>query len=216
MKKLFMTLALLLALSTQASQPVKITAKSWLVSSQGQILSGENTKEVRSIASITKLMTVMVFLDANKSLISKTHQDLIQRSLIYSDNRASRKLCDDYPGGKDDCIFMMNLKARELGLSNTKFLEPTGLSVFNVSTAEELVKLVEEASKYPEIVKASHTKNRNTNPLIGKHDFKVSKTGFINVAGGCIVAMQEHKIVVILGSKNTRTRIPELETLLKL
>jgi D-alanyl-D-alanine endopeptidase (penicillin-binding protein 7) len=193
-----------------------ISAKSWLVAENGRIISGENTTEVRSIGSITKLVTVMVYLDANKSLTSKTDQDLIQRTLVSSDNRAAKRLCDAYPGGKDDCVFMMNLKAWELGLTHTKFTEPTGLSVFNISNAEELIKIVEAASKYPEIVKASNTKNHNTNPLVGKQNFQVSKTGFINAAGGCIVAMQERKIVVILGSKNTKTRIPELEKLLKM
>lgn len=218
MKKLFFILVALILLECifNHSKATEITAKSWLVVDNGQIINGKNSTEVRSIGSITKLMTVMVYLDANKSLTSKTDQELIQRTLVSSDNRAAKRLCDAYPGGKDDCIFMMNLKARELGLVHTKFTEPTGLSVFNISTAEELIKVVQAASNYPEIVKASNTKNRNTNPLVGKQKFQVSKTGFINAAGGCIVAMQERKIVVILGSKNTHTRIPELETLLKI
>jgi D-alanyl-D-alanine endopeptidase (penicillin-binding protein 7) len=222
MKKILTMVALLVAMSCHAGltpkgqKDTEITAKSWIVSSEGQILHGKNTTEVRSIGSITKLVTVMVYLDAHKSVTSKTDQELIQRTLVSSDNRAAKRLCEAYPGGKDDCIFMMNLKARELGLSHTKFIEPTGLSVFNISNAEELIKIVESASKYPEIVKASNTKMHNTNPLVGKHKFQVSKTGFINAAGGCIVAMQERKIVVILGSKNVRTRIPELEKLLKI
>lgn len=213
MKKIIALVTLMMAVVCHAGD---ITAKSWIVSSGGQIVQGKNTTEVRSIGSITKLVTVMVYLDANKSLISKTDQELVQRTLVSSDNRAAKRLCDAYPGGKDDCIFMMNLKAKELGLVHTKFIEPTGLSVFNISNAEELIKIVEEASKYPEIVKASNTKSHNTNPLVGKHKFQVSKTGFINAAGGCIVAMQERKVVVILGSKNVYTRIPELERLLKL
>lgn len=214
MKKLIGLIALLISLNCFAS--TEITAKSWIVSSNGHTLRGENTTEVRSIASITKLVTVMVYVDAYKSVTSKKYQDLIQRTLISSDNHAANRLCNDYPGGRSDCIFMMNLKARELGLTQTKFVDPTGLSVFNISNAEELVKIVEAASKYPEIVKASNTRNRNTNPLIGKHHFTVSKTGFINAAGGCIVAMTDQKIVVILGSKNTHTRIPELEKLLSI
>jgi D-alanyl-D-alanine endopeptidase (penicillin-binding protein 7) len=214
MKKFITLIALLSSLNCFAGN--EITAKSWIVSSQGQTLRGENTTEVRSIASITKLVTVMVYVDAYKSVTSKKYQELIQRTLVSSDNHAANRLCNDYPGGRSDCIFMMNLKARELGLTQTKFVDPTGLSVFNISNAEELVKIVEAASKYPEIVKASNTKNRNTNPLVGKHHFKVSKTGFINAAGGCIVAMTDQKIVVILGSKNTHTRIPELEKLLKI
>lgn len=218
-KKLVMLLMILFATYSHATKILNdsdITAKSWIVSSHGQILNGRNTSEVRSIGSITKLITVMIYLDVHNGIVSKTDQELIQRALVSSDNNASKKLCNAYPGGKEDCVYMMNLKARELGLKNTKFTEPTGLSVFNISNAEELIKIVEEASKYPEIVKASNTKNRNTNPLVGKQLFQVSKTGFINAAGGCIVAMQERKIVVILGSKNVHTRIPELEYLLRL
>jgi D-alanyl-D-alanine endopeptidase (penicillin-binding protein 7) len=213
MKRLFLIAVLVTAFSSLASP---ISAKSWVVSDNGQIVAGVNTKEVRSIASITKLMTVMVFLDANKSLTSKTDQELIQRAIVSSDNHAANRLCESYPGGKDDCIFMMNLKAKELGLNHTKFIEPTGLSVFNVSNTEDLVKLVHAASKYPEIVKASHTAKRNTNPLVAKKNLTVSKTGFINAAGGCIVLMQDQRVVVILGSKNTHTRIPEADALLKI
>lgn len=193
-----------------------ITAKSWLVTDNGKVVGGLNTKEVRPIASITKLMTVMVFLDAHKSLTSKIDQELVQRALVSSDNRAAKRLCDAYPGGRDDCIFMMNLKARELGMTNTKFLEPTGLSVFNISNTEDLVRLVHAASEYPEIVKASNVKNGNTNPLVAKKKLTISKTGFINAAGGCIVLMQDQRVVVILGSKNTHTRIPEADALLKI
>jgi D-alanyl-D-alanine carboxypeptidase len=209
MKKLLSLLLLTLALTVHAKP---ITAKSWLIYENGSITSGQNTKEVRSIASITKLVTTMVYLDAKTG----KNQDLIQRAIVSSDNRAARTLCDSYPGGKEDCIFMMNLKAKELGLTNTKFVEPTGLSVFNISTAEDLVKIVEAASKYPEIVNASQIRSHNTNPTIGKYHYIVSKTGYINKAGGCIVAKVDNKIVVILGSKNVKTRIPELEHLLRL
>jgi D-alanyl-D-alanine endopeptidase (penicillin-binding protein 7) len=122
----------------------------------------------------------------------------------------------------------MNNKMASLGLTNTKFIEPTGLSVFNVSTATELVKLVQAASTYSEIISASKTSQvkikikkkwivfNNTNPIIGKrHDFLVSKTGYIRASGGCIVMMLDtdigRRIVVVLGSKNTHTRIPEAE-----
>jgi D-alanyl-D-alanine carboxypeptidase len=65
-------------------------------------------------------------------------------------------------------------------------------------------------------VKASQIRSHNTNPTIGKYHYIVSKTGYINKAGGCIVAKVDNKIVVILGSKNVKTRIPELEHLLRL
>ena len=212
-KKFAVALGCYLSLSC-FSMPT-LTAKSWIVS-QGTVSFGIKTKEIRPIASITKLMTVMVYIDAYNELGLKADRDLIQRAIVYSDNKAAEKLCDTFPGGKYDCRIMMNLKSQELGLENTNFFEPTGLSVFNYSTAEDLVKIVEEASKYEEITFASHTKKRNTNPTIGKYNYTVSKTGYIHVAGGCIVAKVNDRIVVILGSKNVRTRISELETLLRI
>lgn len=218
MKKVFFILLIIILLDClfNKSHATSITAKAWVVAENGKILHGENTTEVRSIASITKLVTAMVYLDAHKSLTSKVDQNLVQRALVSSDNRAAKKLCETYPGGRDDCITMMNLKAKELGLTHTKFVEPTGLSVFNISNAEELVKIVEAASQYPEIVDASHIKKHNTNPTIGKYEYIVSKTGFINKAGGCIVAKVNNRIIVLLGSKSVKTRIPELEHLIRL
>jgi D-alanyl-D-alanine endopeptidase (penicillin-binding protein 7) len=122
----------------------------------------------------------------------------------------------------------MNKKAMALGMSNTHFVEATGLSVFNVSTATELVKLVMAAKNYAAITEAARSSTvkirmkkkwqvlRNTNPIIGlRHNFLVSKTGYIRASGGCIVMMLDtelgRRIVVVLGSKNTRTRIPEAE-----
>jgi D-alanyl-D-alanine endopeptidase (penicillin-binding protein 7) len=122
----------------------------------------------------------------------------------------------------------MNTKAQLLGLTKTRYIDPTGLSIMNISTAEELIKIVLESAKYPEIVESSNLSQvkiklkkrflvfNNTNPIIGKrHDFIVSKTGYIRASGGCIVMMLNtdmgRRIVVVLGSKNTRTRIPEAE-----
>ena len=216
-----------------AAQPVRITASSWLVADgTGKIIQGENTKDVRSIASISKLMMAMIVLDAKQDLDEYikpyTRRELLQLSIVHSDNRATDILCNNYPGGRTNCVRALNTKADTLGLPNTRFTEPTGLSVFNVSTAEELVKMVMAASTYPEIVTASKTTAvkikikkkwlifRNTNPIIGqRHDFVVSKTGYIRASGGCIVMMLNtdvgQRIVVVLGSKNTRTRIPEAE-----
>lgn len=214
----------------------QITAQSWLVANEeGKILSGENTKEIRSIASITKLMTAMVVLDAKQNLNELkpyTRKELIQLALVKSDNQAARDLCNYYPGGTHPCVYAMNKKAKSLGLTETRFLEPTGLSVFNVSTAEELIILINEAKKYPEIVEASGLSEvkikvrkkwfvfHNTNPIIGReHNTIVSKTGYIRASGGCIVMLMNtdigKRIVVVLGSKNTKTRIPEAEFLVK-
>ena len=220
-----------------ATQPVRITAPSWLVADgTGKIIQGENTKDVRSIASISKLMMAMIVLDAKQDLDEYikpyTRRELLQLSIVHSDNKATDILCNNYPGGKHSCVKALNAKADSLGLINTRLTEPTGLSVFNVSTAEELVKMVMAASAYPEIVHASKTSQvkiqikkkwlvfNNTNPIIGKrHEFIVSKTGYIRASGGCIVMMLDtdigRRIVVVLGSKTIKTRIPDAEFLLE-
>ena len=221
-----------LLLSNQATA-LNVTAKSWLVADgKGKIIDGANTTQQRSIASITKLITVMVVLDAKQDLDEYinpyTRGEMIQLALVKSDNRASLDLCKHYPGGTAPCVWAMNAKVRSLGLTKTHFVESSGLSVMNVSTAEDLIAVVIEASKYREIIISARTSEvkikirkkwfvfHNTNPIIGKrHDFVVSKTGFINASGGCIVMMLDteigRRIVVVLGCKNTHTRIPEAE-----
>ena len=233
---------LLLTLLLSVSIPVfsaSITAKSWILADDANnIIQSKNISEQRSIGSITKLMTVIVVLDAqqnlNESLGSLNRQNLIQFALIKSDNNAARVLCNNYPGGTVACITAMNRRAHALGMTHTNFVEPSGLNIMNISTAEDLVKLVLAACEYSAIVQASRTVNlriqlkkkylniRNTNPTIahGPGNFWVSKTGFISAAGGCIVMMKDtplgRRIVVVLGSKNTQTRIPEAETVLAL
>jgi hypothetical protein len=230
MKKLLLILLLASILPVSAKT---ITATSWLVANeQGQIIQSENAYEVRSIASISKLMTVMIVLDAdqnpNTQIKGYSRQDHIMMALIKSDNNSAALLCDNYPGGKNSCVRAMNEKAAKLNMTDTKFVEATGLSVFNTSTARDLINLAQAASRYPAIVEASKTSSikirtkkrwfvaHNTNPIIGKnHKFLVSKTGYIRASGGCIVMMIEtelgRRIVVVLGSKNTRTRIAEAE-----
>jgi D-alanyl-D-alanine endopeptidase (penicillin-binding protein 7) len=218
-------------------KPVSITAQSWLVADEsGKIIQSQNVDQQRAIASITKLMTAIVVLDANQKLneqIGKyTRAETIQLALVHSDNKAADTLCQYYPNGREACIKAMNIKARLLRMENTHYVEPTGLSVFNVSTANDLVKLVLAAKNYTEVIEAAHTpqvkiklKKRwfffnNTNPIIGKrHEFIVSKTGYIRASGGCIVMMLDteigRRIVIVLGSKNTHTRIPEAEFIAK-
>ena len=230
MKKFLFLILVSLSLPVLAKD---ITAVSWLVATgEGDIIQSENIYQTRSIASITKLMTAMVVLDADQDLDQfikpYTRKELIQLAIVHSDNRASEMLCQHYPGGRDRCIAAMNDKARRLGMIDSKFSDPTGLGVMNVSTAYDLIKLVKAAQLYPEIREASRMSEvkiklkkkwlvfRNTNPIIGKrHDFIVSKTGWIRASGGCIVMMLDtdigRRIVVVLGSKNTHTRIPEAE-----
>jgi D-alanyl-D-alanine endopeptidase (penicillin-binding protein 7) len=216
------------------TKSVPITATSWLVADgNGVILESVNAGQQRSIASITKLMTAMVVLDAHQDLDEKikgvTRKDLLQLMLVKSDNHASETLCENYPSGRSSCISAMNWKAFGLGLYNTHYVDASGLNVMNVSTAQELVKIVIASSQYPEIVEASNTAHgkikqkktyfafNNTNPLVATKDFIVTKTGYIHASGGCIVMMLDTKIgrriVVLLNSKNTHTRIPEANQL---
>jgi D-alanyl-D-alanine endopeptidase (penicillin-binding protein 7) len=236
MNKLLLTLLLSVSIPAFSTD---ITAKSWILADDANnIIQSKNISEQRSIGSITKLMTVMIVLDAQQnlqeSLGSLNRQNLIQFALVKSDNNAARVLCDNYPGGNVACVTAMNQRAQSLGMTHTNFVEPSGLSIMNVSTAEDLLRLVLVAKEYSEIVQASRTANlrvhlkksyltiRNTNPTIAHnpYNFWVSKTGFINAAGGCIVMMKDtplgRRVVVVLGSQNTRTRIPEAETILAL
>jgi len=240
MNKLLFAFLLLFSINSQA-----ITAKSYLVTDElGNVLVEKNSYEVRSIASITKLMTAMVVLDANldlkeqipierkvkshlpRSVKTLSRQELLDLALVKSDNLAAYTLCSSYPGGLDRCVAEMNHKAFVLGMTNTHYDDPTGLDVDNVSTAQDLVKLVFAAELYPEIVQAS-SKTKvdikvkkhwwhfgNTNPLVGHDDIKVSKTGFINLSGGCVVMMIRDRVVVLLGSRNTHTRFPEAKKIL--
>ena len=238
-------LALLLSTSLCAIAQPTLTAQSWLVADDnGIILEGSHTNDVRSIASITKLMTSMVVLDSGQSLTETIHkrlynrtftrQELLNLAIVKSDNNAAKMLCEYYPGGILRCIEAMNNKANTLGMYRSNFTDPTGLLNTNVSTAEDLIKLVMAAKNYTTIVNASNTSTiqwqvnkkkfaifHNTNTLVGKGvDFIVSKTGWIRDSGGCIVMMlngdQGVRTVVLLGSKNTHTRIPEAYMVSKL
>lgn len=190
-------------------------------------------------------MTSVVVLDAGQSLFETipkklynrnfNRQELLDLAIVKSDNNAARMLCEFYPTGLEGCVQAMNHKAFQLGMYNTEFTDPTGLFHTNVSTAEDLIKLVLAASHYTVIVQASnkssisfpvatkkkktaYTQFNNTNTLVGKGtEFIVSKTGWISKSGGCIVMMLNTingvRTVVLLGSKNTKTRIPEANKL---
>ncbi len=217
----------------------------------GEVIYAKNTNLPTPIASITKLMTAMVMLDAKQSLedvieISDedvdylkgttsrlsvgsglTRGDMLQVALMASENRAASALANNYPGGKTVFVKAMNAKALELGLNSTRFVDPTGLDSENVSTAEDLAKMVQAAYQYPEIRSATTTASRevyvegrsypvnfnNTNGLVrgGEWEIGLSKTGFINEAGRCLVMQTtiagEPMIVVLLDSYGKLTRI---------
>ena len=239
----------LLLLSTSAFADV--TAKSYIVTdTQGQVLNERDADQQRPIASITKLMTVMVVLDAKqpldeaikldyklarkyhthlpRSIKTLTRHELIDLAMVKSDNFAAYTLCANYPGGVEHCLYAMNTKATMLGMHQTQYTDPTGLEETNVSTARDLIKLIVSASLYPEVlgstrasvdlkVKKHWWQFNNTNSLVrNTDDVIVSKTGYIHQSGGCVVMLMNtqfgQRIVALLGSKNTRTRIPEAQT----
>ncbi len=186
-----------------------------------------------SIASITKLMTAIVVLDAKQSMdelltvdirdtkelkgvfsrvrvgSQLSRRELLRLSLMSSENRAASALAHHYPGGHAAFVAAMNAKARALGLRHTRFVEPTGLSALNVSTARELVTLLKAARQYPTInTMSTHPQGDaffrkpnyalaffNTNPLVrkGGWNIQLSKTGFTNAAGHCLVMVAEVK-----------------------
>ena len=229
-----------------------ITAKSFLVTdNKGQVILEKNADRTQPIASITKLMTAIIVLNAHQDLTEELRLDfkkanvyhtrlprtlktlsrgeLLDLAIVKSDNFAAWTLCANYPGGVDRCIAEMNHEALEFGMYSTHFTDPTGLDEGNQSNARDLVKLVLVASRHPEITEASgkplvsiKVKKRwwdfwNTNSLVRRDSDRVivSKTGYINASGGCIVMLLDtdlgQRVIVLLGSKNTRTRIPELE-----
>jgi len=222
-------------------------------------LFAKNTNLPTPIASVTKLMTAMVMLDAHlpmddllyisdedvdylKHTTSRlsvgtmlTRGELLQLALMASENRAASALGRNYPGGPNAFVKAMNQKARLLGMNATRFVDATGLDSNNVSTAEDLVKMVDAAYHYPEIRQVSTLPSQeitlygrqnplnfvNTNALVrgGKWDIGLSKTGFINEAGRCLV-MQAHisgqpVIIVLLDSVGKLTRIGDANRIRK-
>lgn len=217
----------------------------------GEILLGKNVQSQLPIASLTKLMTAIVTLDAeldpaeivrvtkadvdrlrgSKSRLpvgaELTRDDLLHLALMASENRAASALGNSYPGGKQSIVVAMNLKAQLLGMSGTRFDDATGLSGRNVSTAQDLAKLVQAAHEYPKIreytTSASHqvrighrmTRFGNTNRLVrnSRWDIGLSKTGYISEAGRCL-AMQatlagRSVIIVLLDSWGKYTRVAD-------
>jgi D-alanyl-D-alanine carboxypeptidase len=228
-----------------------ITARSYIVTDNvGTVISEKNADRTQSIASITKLMTSVIVINAHQDLseelvlnfknankyhthLPRTLQtlsrgELLQLAIVKSDNFAAYTLAENYPGGVARAVAEMNHEALEFGMHSTYFTDPTGLDEGNMSNARDLVKLVLVASRHPEITDASgkpqvkiYYKKRwwefgNTNPLVKRSDnVIVSKTGYIHESGGCVVMLLDtelgQRVIVLLGSKNTRTRIPEAE-----
>ncbi|HQR04570.1 MAG: D-alanyl-D-alanine endopeptidase [Proteobacteria bacterium] len=219
----------------------------------GAILFEKNAGAVVPIASISKLMTAMVSLDAQPDLreamvigdedvdtLKGTHsrlkvgtrlsrEEMLRLALMSSENRAASALSRYYPGGKHAFVAAMNRKALSLGLTETHFEDPTGLTAANVSSARDLTKMVAAAHQYPLIREFTTTAEwpvtlnghsetfRNTNLLVrsGTWDIGLSKTGFINEAGKCLVMQawfnNKPMIIVLLDSWGKLTRIGDAQ-----
>jgi D-alanyl-D-alanine endopeptidase (penicillin-binding protein 7) len=226
-----------------------------LDASTGEVVVDKNSEEITPIASITKLMTAMVILDRDLDLeqrvvISRDDIDslkgtrsrlrpgnvlkrgeLLLLALMASENRAAAALGRTYPGGLEPFIAAMNAKAAALGMHDSRFVDPTGLSPYNVSSARDLAKLVRAAHDYS-VIRDFSTRDRanvrvsergrgltyvNTNSLVRAHRWEVglSKTGYISEAGRCLVMRvrlaSRDLIVVLLDSWGRYSRIGDAQ-----
>jgi D-alanyl-D-alanine endopeptidase (penicillin-binding protein 7) len=217
----------------------------------GQVVYAKNAEAVAPIASITKLMTAMVVLDAKLPMdemltISKddvdrlkgtysrlqigtrqSRKEMLRLALMSSENRAASALSRHYPGGRPAFIAQMNRKATALRMAHTHFEDPTGLTSHNTSSAGDLVKMTQAASQYAMIREFTTTPERtvsfpqpryslgfvNTNRLVraGEWDIEVSKTGFTNEAGRCLVMKtrvgDRPMVMVLLNSQGKLTPV---------
>jgi D-alanyl-D-alanine endopeptidase (penicillin-binding protein 7) len=225
--------------------------------SSGEMLIARNQGAVLPIASITKLMTAMVILDAGLNLAQLvaisdedydrvkgtrsrlrpgtvlTRDELLLLALMSSENRAAASLGRTYPGGPDVFVAAMNAKSAVLGMNDTRFVDPTGLSSANVSSAQDLARLVAAAHEYPLIRQYSTRESatvqafgrplgyRNTNGLVrsAHWDIGLSKTGYISEAGRCLVMRvrlaSREVIVVLLDSWGKLSRVGDANRIKK-
>lgn len=215
----------------------------------GQPVLEKHPDSVVPIASISKLMTAMVVLDAKLNLqdvisigdedvdglkgtrsrlpvgTTMTRETAMLLALMSSENRAAHALGRHYPGGLPAFVAAMNKKAQALGMYNSRFEEPTGLSSNNVSTAHDLARMVTAAARYPEIRHFSTTAEAKvelngrvqnfgtTNPLVRSDNWEIglSKTGYISEAGRCLVMQarvaDKPVVIVLLDSQGKMTRV---------
>jgi D-alanyl-D-alanine endopeptidase (penicillin-binding protein 7) len=220
------------------------SASAIVLDAQGNLIYGKDVNTVRPIASITKVMTAMVTLDAKLDLNEKititkedrdlirltgsrleygaqlNRRDLIQLALMSSENRAATALGRTFPGGMGSFVAAMNRKAASIGMANSRFADPAGLKSENVSTANDLAKMIAAAETYPLIEEFTTATRKevspyarrgpitygNTNRLLKNKswDIELSKTGYINEAGRCLVMQAniegEEVSIVLLNS----------------
>ena len=242
-----------------ADDPLELKSSVALVVDQetNQVLFSKNPQAVLPIASITKLMTALVVaeagqpldellavtdddIDTEKGSVSRlavgtrlTRGEMLHLALMASENRAANALGRHYPGGLEAFVEMMNRRARELGMVDTRYVEPTGLSSRNQSSANDLSLLVRQAAGVPIIREFStsleaqvavgkrQVQFRNTNGLVRNPtwDIGLQKTGYISEAGRCLVMQAElagrKLIMVLLDSAGKYSRIGDAERIRK-
>ena len=257
---LFFVLALTVGFAQAGgAKPVFLRSASALVqdADTGEIVINKNGDAVVPIASITKLMTAMVILDRGLDLEQRivlsredvdsvkgtrsrlrtgsvlTRDELLLLALMSSENRAAAALGRTYPGGMPAFVTAMNAKADALGMTDSHFVEPTGLSPANVASARDLAKLVRAAHGYP-LIREYSTRERarvmafgrplnfsNTNGLVRSSYWEIdlSKTGYISEAGRCLVMhVRMHSkdlIVVLLDSWGKHSRVGDANRIKK-
>jgi D-alanyl-D-alanine endopeptidase (penicillin-binding protein 7) len=258
---LAITIGFAQAQEAKAQKAVYLRSSSALVldAATGEIVIDKNADAVTPIASITKLMTAMVILDRSLDLDQRivlsrddndslkgtrsrlrpgnvlTRRELLLLALMASENRAAAALGRTYPGGIEPFVAAMNAKAASLDMKESRFVDATGLSPHNVSSARDLVKLVRAAHEY-EVIREFSTRDRatfkvadrgrpltfqNTNGLVRAHHWEVglSKTGYISEAGRCLVMRvklaSKDLIVVLLDSWGKQSRIGDANRIKK-
>ena len=245
----------MIPISTDSRSVVVIDAET------GESIYEKAADIARPMASITKIMTAMVVLDAGldmreeitldpedfvgpkrassnlKSGDRLNRAEMLLMALMKSENPAAKSLARNYPGGYSAFMRAMNRKAQDLGMTTAYFGDPTGLDKRNVASSNDLVKMVRAAGNYDVIRRFSTTKSydfyvsnyssgnrtykaNNTSSLVrdGSYPIGISKTGFINEAGRCVVmetrVNNRPAIIVILGANSSATRWGDAKNIL--
>jgi serine-type D-Ala-D-Ala endopeptidase (penicillin-binding protein 7) len=242
-----------------ADDPLELKSSVALVLDQetNEVLFSKNPNAVLPIASITKLMTALVITEAGLPLdealtvtqddvdtekgshsrlrvgTQLTRGEMLHLALMASENRAANVLGRQYPGGLSAFVAAMNRKAVALGMSDTRYVEPTGLSSMNQSSARDLAVLVKAASEHQLIRQLSTSPEhsvaigsrqmqfRNTNSLVRSPSWEIGlqKTGYISEAGRCVVMQAtlhgRQLIMVLLDSAGRYSRLGDAERIRK-
>jgi len=254
MRVVIALLLILFGLNCYSAQRVSESIPSYMLLNldNNVVVDSHNEAQIRSIASITKLMSVLVVLRGNLDLdevltvvgkesskhirsgMKITRNHLIELALISSDNLATRTLAETFPGGYTAFLATMNQLAQELGMSNTRYSDTTGLLSDNKSSADDIKKLVLEVENWAVYKMAANVRStlfsamglkksvliqgNNTNWYAGRLNIVAAKTGFTNSAGRCLTMLFVHNntryFLIVMGAKNSEHRRKIVDSLL--